>query len=53
MSSVRIPSALSERLGESASVALVDMLDARDRACAEYVMTQSAERFERRLVEET
>jgi hypothetical protein len=44
---------LVERLGEPASAALVEMLGANHRACADFVMTQCAERFERRLVEET
>lgn len=49
----RVPAALVERLGEPASAALVEMLDENTSACADHVMTQSAERFERRLVEET
>ena len=53
MGAVRVPAALMERLGEPASVALVEMQEANNRACVDEVMTQVAERFERRLVEET
>lgn len=53
MEAIRVPDALADRLGEPASAALVELLDANNRACADYVMTQCAERFERRLVEET
>jgi hypothetical protein len=53
MRSAAVPVALAERLGESGSAALAEMFDANNRACADAVMTQSAERFERRLVEET
>lgn len=53
MEAIRVPDALADRLGAPASAALVELLDASNRACAEYVMTQCAERFERRLVEET
>lgn len=52
MRSAAVPAALAERLGESGSAALVEMFGARTRACTDEVMTQSAERFERRLVEE-
>ncbi|MBI3493428.1 MAG: hypothetical protein HY047_16850 [Acidobacteria bacterium] len=50
---VPVPVALEERLGESGSAALVEMLNAGHRACAESAMTQCTERFDRRLVEET
>src|SRR3989442_380854 len=40
-------------VGRSGTSALVDMLDANNRECAEHVMTLCGERFERRLVEET
>jgi len=53
MRSAAVPVALAERLGESGSAALAEMFEANNRACADAVMTQSAERFERRLVEET
>jgi hypothetical protein len=50
---VQVPVALEERLGESGSAALVDVLDAGHRMCVEDVVAQCTERFERRLVEET
>jgi len=53
MRSAAVPVALAERLGESGSAALAEMFEANNRACADAVMTQCAERFERRLVEET
>lgn len=53
MKFVQVPVALEERLGESGSVALADMLDEGHRVCVENVMAQCSERFERRLVEET
>ena len=42
------PHALRERLGDSGSAALVDVLDERD----ELLMSVVTERFERRLIEE-
>jgi hypothetical protein len=53
MTPVRISGALLESLGEPASAALRDVLDAHQRETRETTMTQCAERFERRLVEET
>lgn len=53
MEAIRVPDALADRLGEPASAALVELLDANNRACADDVMMQGAERFERRLIEET
>lgn len=53
MRAARLPAALSDRLGEEGSAALVELFDANRRACADEVMMQCAERFERRLIEET
>jgi len=50
---VQVPVALEERLGHSGATALTQMLDESHRVCVETVMTHCAERFERRLVEET
>lgn len=50
---VHVPVALEERLGETGATALAEMLDEGHRECVESVMTHCAERFERRLVEET
>ena len=53
MSPFRITGALLEKLGEPAAAELHGILEARQRESREGVMTQCAERFERRLVEET
>ena len=53
MSPVAVPEILIERLGENGAKALVDMLHANNRACQDDVLEKTAERFERRLVEET
>ena len=50
---LRVPVALEERLGEEGAAALAEMLNEGNRVCMESVMSQCAERFERRLVEET
>src|SRR5262245_41754155 len=49
----RMPSALSARLGPDASKRLDELLDAERRDWSEQVLTISAERFERRLGDET
>jgi hypothetical protein len=49
----RIPSGLSARLGPDASKGLDELLDAERRDWSEQVLSVSAERFERRLVDET
>jgi hypothetical protein len=53
MSPARISGALLERLGEPAAAALREVLDEHEQASTEAAMIQCAERFERRLVEET
>ena len=53
MSPARISVALSERLGEAASAALMEVLDVQQRASTEAAMTRCGERFERRVSEET
>jgi hypothetical protein len=52
MSPVRISGALLEKLGEPAAAELQDVLHAQRHESTEAVMSQCAERFERRLVEE-
>ena len=49
MRSVMVPAALMERLGDKGSTGLNKMLDAN----IDYVLEKTAERFERRLIEET
>ena len=44
-----VPAALEERIGEQGSAALTEMF----AACADFMLIQCSERFERRLVEET
>ena len=53
MPPARITGVLAERLGEPASGALTEVLDAQQRESMEAAMTHCSERFERRLVEET
>jgi hypothetical protein len=53
MSPVAVPEILMERLGEKGARALVDMLHTSNRTCQDDVLEKTAERFERRLVEET
>jgi hypothetical protein len=53
MKSVLVPPALVERLGNSGSIGLTDMLDEHRRRTIDDVLEKTAERFERRLVEET
>jgi hypothetical protein len=53
MTPVAVPEILMERLGEKGARALVDMLHASNRECKDDVLEKTAERFERRLVEET
>ncbi len=53
MSPVAVPEILMDRRSERGARALVDMLHASRRACADDVLEKTAERFERRLVEET
>ena len=52
MKSVAVPAALRERLGNPGSDALSEMLDTHTRESIDYAIERSAERFERRLVEE-
>jgi hypothetical protein len=53
MSAARVSGALLEKLGEPATAALIEMVDARQQASTEAAMIQCGERFERRLIEET
>lgn len=53
MSPARSSGALLEKLGAPASAELIELLDTQQRTSTEAVMSQCAERFERRLVEET
>ena len=52
MKSVAAPAALRERLGGPGADALTEMLDAHMRECIEFTLDKTAERYERRLVEE-
>jgi hypothetical protein len=49
---IRLPLALSARLGPEASKGLSDLLDAERRDWNEQMLSVAGERFERRLVEE-
>ena len=53
MKSIGVPAALREKLGDTGSIALADMLDTHTRESIDYAVEKSAERFERRIVEET
>jgi hypothetical protein len=53
MSPVRVTGALLEKLGGPAAAELQHVLHAQRHESTEAVMSQCAERFERRLVEET
>ena len=53
MAPVAVPEILMERLGEKSARALADMFHASAGACKDDVLEKTAERFERRLVEET
>ena len=53
MAAVEVPVALSERLGEPATAALIQMFEDERRARTEVIVQQCTDRFERRLVEET
>ena len=53
MKAVAVPAILRERLGNPGSDALIEMLDTHTRETIDYAIERGAERFERRLVEET
>ena len=53
MDTADVPTALRERLADSATAALVELLDTTKREWSADVMAIVGERFERRLVEET
>jgi hypothetical protein len=53
MDATAVPSALADRLGPEATLGLIEFMDVAQRECVEMTMSQSTERFERRLVEET
>src|SRR5436309_8378591 len=53
MAAVDVPVALSERLGEPATAALIQMFEGERLARTEVIVQQCTDRFERRLVEET
>jgi hypothetical protein len=48
-----VPTALMERLGDKGTIALTELLDDHRRAATDEILEKTAERFERRLVEET
>lgn len=49
MARMRVPAALSERLGEDATDGLLDLLDSSQTEWTEQVLTLTEDRFERRL----
>ena len=53
MAAVEVPVTLSERLGEPATAALIQMFENERHARTEVIVQQCTDRFERRLVEET
>jgi hypothetical protein len=53
MDTDHVPAGLADRLGPNATLELVELLGATQRECMDMTMRQAAERFERRLVEET
>jgi hypothetical protein len=53
MDAAAIPTVLVERLGPEATIGLIQTLDLAQRECVEMTVTQSIDRFERRLTEET
>ena len=53
MGAVNVPLALSNRLGEPATAALIQMFEDERHARTQVVVQQCTDRFERRLVEET
>jgi predicted RNase H-like nuclease (RuvC/YqgF family) len=53
MGASSVPVALSDRLGEPATAALVQMFEEERQARTEVIVQQCTGRFERRLVEET
>src|SRR5689334_18646510 len=53
MHATGVPAALADRLGPEATLGLVQALDVAQRECVDMTLTQSIDRFERRLSEET
>ena len=53
MEAAAISEALARRLGPDATLGLVETFDVAQQECLDATLTQSADRFERRLVEET
>ena len=47
-----VPEALRERLGREATLGLLELVDTRQMAWSDRVLTLATERFERRLAEE-
>jgi len=52
MDAREVSPALAARRGPAATLDLVDLIDRSERQCVETMLTQSVERFERRLGEE-
>jgi hypothetical protein len=48
----RIPAALRERLGDNATLGLLELLEVERSNWSEHVLSVAADRFERRLTEE-
>jgi hypothetical protein len=53
MSAGRIPAALRTHLGDDATFGLIEVLNSEEKDWREHVLTAAADRFERRLMEET
>ena len=52
MAGRRVPAPLRTRLGDDATIGLVELLDAEQRDWSDQVLSVAADRFERRLTEE-
>ena len=52
MRTTSVPAALRERLGQDATIGLLELVDSEHAAWSERMLSISVERFERRLAEE-
>lgn len=52
MEAMRVPIALRERLGQDATLGLIELLDAEKGKWSDEVLSVAADRFERRLAEQ-
>ena len=53
MDATAVPAGLADRLGRKGTLGLIEVLGVTERECLEMTLTQSSDRFESRLVEET